>query len=314
MGSRRTHFALRRRAAIALGVWALAFTLLAVVAAIPEGPTAALTVDDPYPAVGQAVAFNASASAAHDAGNGKIIAYRFAFGDGQGTEWQASPLAEHAYAATGTFVATVTVVDNRGQEGAASVTVYPGMPPPPPGQAPDLVPIQALVSPASPQVNATVNMTVVILNRGAAAADAALVTVYDVPPNGSAALVGTVGLSAPIAPSETVSATVGPFVAQEAGNHTLRIVVTGVAPAESDTANNELDVRMAVRASPPPTKPGGGTGPGLVVSPWVVGLSAAGVAAGVGAALFLLRPTPPGPLEPPSPTPPDRSPPPIWPP
>jgi len=315
VGSRRTYVALRRRVAIALAVWAVAFTILAVAAAIPEGPTAALTVDDAYPSVGQVVHFNASASSAHDAGNGKIVAYRFGFGDGQGTSWQSSPFAEHAYAAPGAFVATVTVVDNRGQEGTASATVYPGMPQPPPVHAPDLVPIQAQPNPANPEVNASVNITLVVLNRGGGAASAALVNVFDVPPNATATLVGSAALPTPIAPSQTVSATVGPFVARGVGNHTLRIVVANVTPTETDSANNELDVRMAVLPSPPPTKPGGGGGPGLVASPWVIVLGAAAVAAGAGAVFFLLRPAaPPGPLEPPSPAPPDRSPPPIWPP
>lgn len=314
MGSRRTLLVLRRRAAIALAVWAIAFTTLAVAAAIPQGPTAALTVDDAYPAVGQVVHFNASASLGHDAGNGRIVAYRFAFGDGQGTEWQPSPFAEHAYAASGGFVAAVLVVDNRGQEGAASVTVHAGMPPPPPVSAPDLVPIQAVVSPASPEVNASVNVTVVVLNRGGGAAAAALVIVYDVPPHAPEGRVGTVALPAPIVPSQTVSAVVGPFVARGLGNHTLRVVVSNVTPAETDTANNELDVRMAVLQSPAPTKPGGGGAPGLVVSPLAVALTGAALAAGGGAAYLVLRPRPRGPLEPPSPTPPDRSPPPIWPP
>ncbi len=300
--------------AIALAVWSVAFTMLAVAAAIPEGPTAALTVDDAYPAVGQTVHFNASASTAHDAGNGRIVAYRFSFGDGQGTDWQPSPFAEHAYAAAGAFEATVSVVDNRGAEGAASVTVRPGTPPPPPVQEPDLVPIQAQADPASPEVNASVNVTVVVLNRGGGAALTALVNAYDVPPNGTATRVGTVALPAPLAPSVTVSVAVGPFVVRASGNHTLRIVVANVTPAETDTANNELDVRMAVLPSPPPTKPGGGGGPGLVVSPVAVALTAVAVASGAGAAFLLLRPNPPGPLEPPSATPPDRSPPPIWPP
>ncbi|HII41288.1 MAG TPA: PKD domain-containing protein [Thermoplasmata archaeon] len=314
MGSRRTYLALRRRAAIALAVWAVAFAMLAVAAAIPEGPTAALTVDDAYPAVGQLVHFNASASSAHDAGNGRIVAYRFTFGDGQGTEWQPSPLADHAYGAAGTFVAAVTVEDNRGATGAASVTVHPGVPPPPPAQAPDLVPIQGFMSPTAPQVNDSVNVTVVVLNRGGARADAADVVVYDVPPNGTAVEVGTVALPGPVAPSATASARVGPFAAVTAGNHTLRIVVANVTPPETDLTDNELDLRVSVLAPSAPSKPGGGAGPGPAVSPAAVVLAAAAAASALGAGYFLLRPSSKGPLEPPPATPPDRSPPPIWPP
>lgn len=314
MGSRRTTVALRRRAAIALAVWTVAFTMLAVAAALPEGPTASLTVDDAYPMVGQVVHFNASSSTGHDEGNGRIVAYDFSFGDGFGTGSQASPLAEHVYAAPGTFVATVTVIDNRGEEATASVAVHPGMPTPPPVQAPDLVPIQAQLSPTGPEVNRSANVTVVVLNRGGGAAGGATLVAYDVPPNASAVLVGTVALPGPIAPSQTASAVVGPFVPTVAGNHTLRILVTDVTPPETNSANNELDLRMSVLPSLPRTKPGGGGGVGPGVSLVAVGLGAAAVAAGVGAGYFFLRPSPRGPLEPPPASPPDRSPPPIWPP
>jgi hypothetical protein len=288
--------------------------MLAVAAALPEGPTARLTVDDAYPAVGQIVHFNASASAPHDAGNGRIVAYRFAFGDGQGTDWQPSALADHAYASAGTFVATVTVIDNRGAEGAASATVYPGMPPPPPVQAPDLVPIQAQVNPPTPEVNDSVNVTVVVLNRGGGTADTATLRVYDVAPNTTGTAVGTAALPGPIAVSQTASAVVGPFAVRVTGNHTLRVLVTNVTPAETSSSNNELDLRLTVVPTPHRAGPGGGGGPGFAVSPLVIGLGAAAVAAGGGAAFLLLRPIPAGPLEPPPPTPYDRSPPPIWPP
>ncbi len=289
--------------------------MLAVAAALPEGPTAALTVDDAYPLVGQLVHFNASASAPHDSGNGRIVAYNFSFGDGFGTGPQASALAEHAYAQAGTFEATVTVVDNRGMEGTASVTIHPGMPPPPPVQAPDLVPIQAQLAPAAPEANESANLTVVVLNRGGAGATAATLTAYDVPPNATAVRVGTVPLPVPIGPSQTASAVVGPFVFAVAGNHTLRILVTNVTPAETSSANNELD--LAVRVPPsagPRSEPVPNGGPGLVLTPVAIGLAAAGVAAGVGAGYVFLRPRSTPPLEPPPAGPPDRSPPPIWPP
>lgn len=325
MGSRRTYVALRRRAAIALAVWSVAFTMLAVAAALPEGPSASLTVDDAFPTVGQVVHFNASASTAHDAGNGRIVAYRFAFGDGQGTEWQRSPFAEHAYAAAGTFVATVTVIDNRGEEGTASVTIHPGTPPPPPVSAPDLVPIAAQVSPASPEVNGSYNVSVVVLNRGGGAADSADLVAYDLAPNGPATRIGTVPVPAPIEPSQTASVRLGPFVAAPAGNHTLRILVTNVTPPETNAANNELDVGMSVLPRSPPNGGGGGggnggggggggAGGGLSVPLTALGLGAAAAIAAVSAGYLFLRPAPRGPLEPPPPNPPDRSPPPIWPP
>lgn len=315
MGSRRTTVALRRRAAIALAVWAVALTMLAVAAALPGGPTARLTVDNAYPAVGEVVHFNASASEGHDAGNGRIVAYRFAFGDGQMTAWQTSPLADHAYAAAGTYVANVTAVDHRGETGTASATIHAGATPPPPTLTPDLVPIQARLSPATPRVNESVNVTVVVLNRGGTAANAATLVAYDVPQNASSAIVGTETLSGPVAASHSASAAIGPFVFHSTGNHTLRLVVMNVTPPETGTSNNELDLRIAVLPATAPTPPGGGGGgPGLTVSPLAIGLAASAVAAGAGAAYFFLRPRAPRSLEPPPPAPPDRSPPPIWPP
>ncbi len=288
---------------------------LAVAAALPQGPTARLTVDDATPAVGQTVTFNASASTGHDAGNGRIVAYRFSFGDGPATGWQTSAYADHAYGVVGAYVANVTVKDSRDQEGTASVTVRVGSAPPPPVEEPDLVPIQAQLSPATPVVNGSVNMTVVVLNRGGEAATAADLTLYDVPANASPLVVGTEALRDSIAPSMTASPVVGPFVFRLAGNHTLRIVVTNVTPPESDSAGHELDLSVTVLPATGPSPPGGGGGAsGFSMSPLAVGLGGAAVAAGAGAALLFLRRPPRGPLEPPPPTPPDRSPPPLWPP
>ncbi len=298
-----------------LAVWAVAFALLAVAAALPQGPTASLTVDDAYPALGQTVHFNASASTGHDAGNGRIVAYNFTFGDRFGTGWQAAPLAQHAYASSGTYVATVTVIDNRGETGSASVIVRPGIPPPPPVQAPDLVPIQAQLVPAAPVVNASANLTVVVLNRGGGNATAAILAVYDVMPERAPALVRSVPIPVPLRPSRTASVVVGPFAFTAPGNHTLRILVTNVTPAETSGTNNELDLQVRVLpAAGPGTVPGAGGGLGPSVSPVAIGLAAAGVAAGAGAGYLFLRRPPKGPLEPPPASPPDRSPPPIWPP
>ncbi len=293
-------------------MWAVALSLLAFVAAIPSGPTAVLTVDTAFPSVGEVVHFNASGSLGHDAGNGRIVAYNFSFGDGSGTGWQASAFAHHAYAAAETFVAMVTVVDGRGTESSASVTMHPVSSPPPPSQGPALSPVEARLTPASPRVNESVNVTVMLLNRGGGAATAATVSAYDVPENGAPTTVAHVDVSETIAPLQAVNVTLGPFVATLPGNHTLRILVTNVTPTETTSANHELDLAFTVAASIP-SRPGGG-GPAFDFSPLAIGLGATAVAAGVGAALLLLRPKPPGPLEPPPANPPDRSPPPIWPP
>ena len=103
----------RQRGAVALIVWAVAFEVLAVAAAIPGGPRAALVADDLSPIVGQTVHFDASASEAHDQGLGRIVAYRFDFGDGAFANGTAA-VVTHAYALPGTYLVTLNVTDDDG--------------------------------------------------------------------------------------------------------------------------------------------------------------------------------------------------------
>jgi hypothetical protein len=82
-------------------------------------PHAALAAE---PATGGAplsVTLNASASSDPD---GKVVSYRFDFGDGTVLGPQADPTASHVYAA-GTWTPRVTVTDDAGGSAAASVTV-----------------------------------------------------------------------------------------------------------------------------------------------------------------------------------------------
>ncbi len=254
MGSRRTYAALRRRAGIALGVWAVAFTMLAAVAAIPEGPHVVLTVSTTRPIVGQAVVFNASASQGHDEGNGKIVAYRFDFGDGTGTDWQSSPTATHAYTSPGTDTASVTAKDKRGLTGSDSV-ILQVLPPPPP--APDVRPALAEFVPARPSEGDLVNLTVVLVNRGTATAEAASITATDLRPNGTTASLGALPLPAALPPSGVVTVVFGPFAAEGVGNHTLQIRAADVRPAEPNPAQGALNVTMTVLpSSGPPPSPG----------------------------------------------------------
>ena len=314
MGSRRTKAALRRRAGIALAVWAVAFSLLAVVSALPEGPAAALIVDDAYPAPGVVVHFDASGSVGHDQGNGRIVAFRFDFGDGQESAWQQSPLEAHAFPEVGNFTATVTVVDLRDLTGTASVTVHVGGTPPPPPDRPDLFPVTLEVTPAEPRVNDSVNLTVTVLNRGGATATGATVDAYDLRPDGSIGFLGSLPLPGPLSPSNAEPVRFPPFVAVQVGNHTLRAVTGNVTPAPASSTPHELRVSVQILAAGTPPGPGTRGGAAFDVGPLAVALSAAAVAAMAGAGYLLLRRPPKGPLEPPPAQPPDRSPPPIWPP
>jgi len=294
-------------------VWAIAFEILAVATAIPGGPSAALTVDDASPIVGQTVHFDASGSVGHDNGRGRIVSYRFDFGDGAGTVDQVPPTASHAYTNVGARRATVVVRDERGNEGRAPVTVDVQPKPPPTGQAPDLAPVAAATNPAKPSEGDLVTLSITVVNHGEASAESATIDVTDERPNGTPAAIGQTHLLGPLAPGASAVVYAPSFVAVGVGNHTLRIVVGNVTPAETYTQDNVKTLRMEVVAVTPPPPPTGGEFP-WATALLVLGLAAAGVAAVLVAAWLLLTPREPRSLEPPPAEPPAESPPPLRPP
>ncbi len=312
MGRAWGPLSLRQRAGVALAVWAIAFEILAVAAAIPGGPTASLAVDDPSPIVGQTVHFDASASVGHDQGLGRIVTYRFDFGDGAGTPDQVLPTSMHAYSEVGPRRASVTAVDARGNQGTATATIDVRARPSPTGPEPDLTPAAAAANPARPIEGQVVGLAITIMNRGGAAAESATVDVYDARPNGTTVAIGQTVMREPLAAGASVVMYSESFLAVGVGNHTLRIVVGNVTPSETYQGDNVLAIRMTVvpRTGPPPPDNGFPLGTAVLV----IGLGVAGVAALVGAALLLRNPRGPGPLEPPPAEPPDQSPPPMWPP
>ena len=238
---------------LASAVWAVAFSLLAVVAATPKGPTAVLSVDDLTPAVGQVVRFDASASIPHDQGNGRIVSYEFDFGDGNHTREQSSPFARHAYSFVGLKQATVQVEDARGNEDIASVRIDV-QPESPPTGAPDLTPTSASTIPSRPIEGQIAIVSIVLVNLGNATAEGATINVTDQRPNGTVVSIGTTSLPASLAPEGSVVVYSQTFVAREVGNHSLQIVVSNVTPAESDVEDNALTIGMTVLpvTGPPP--------------------------------------------------------------
>ncbi len=303
---------LHERAGIACVVWAIALFILAVAAAIPGGPTAALTADDLRPIVGQSVHFDAAASAGHDQGLGRIVSYRFDFGDGAGTVEQIPPTAIHAYADVGARRATVTVRDARGNEGIASLTIDVRPEPTPTGPAPDLTPRAASTNPASPLEGQVVSVSITIVNHGGASAESATIDVYDERPNGTTVAIGQVVLGETLATGASTTVYSQSFLAVGVGEHTIRIVIGNVTPTESNTSDNTREIAMTVRPSMGPGPTGGEIPFGTLTI--ILGLLAAGIAALVGAATLLTRPRKRGPLEPPPAEPTDQSPPPLHPP
>ncbi len=253
MGRRGAKVSLRQRVGLASAVWAVAFSLLAVVAATPKGPTAMLSVDDITPAVGQIVHFDASASIPHDQGNGRIVSYEFDFGDGNHTREQSSPFARHAYSLVGLRRATVQVEDARGNEDSASVRIDV-QPESPPTGAPDLTPASASTIPAQPIEGQIAIVSIIIANHGNATAEGATIEVTDHRPNGTVVSIGTMSLPASLEPEVSVVVYSQTFVAMEVGNHSLQIVVGNVTPAETDVEDNTLTIRMTVLpvTGPPP--------------------------------------------------------------
>ena len=251
---RRRGASLRQRAGLASAVYAVAFSLLAVVAATPRGPTAALSVDDVTPVVGQIVHFDASASVGHDEGNGRIVSYEFDFGDGDGTREQSSPMASHVYSLVGPKRATVTVQDARENEGSASVRIDVQAGSPPTGGTPDLTPKSAYPIPAQPVEGQVAILSITITNVGNATAEAATIDVTDRRPNGTVVSIGATSLSASLPPEASVVVYSPTFVAMGVGNHSLQIVVGNVTPAETDVEDNTLTIGMTVlpATGPPP--------------------------------------------------------------
>ena len=85
-------------------------------ASVPA-PVAVVTADPTSAVVGGLVSFDGSASSA---AAGSIVEYLWDFGDGTGAT---GARVSHAYLAAGTFVAGLTVTDDRGATGTATVTI-----------------------------------------------------------------------------------------------------------------------------------------------------------------------------------------------
>jgi hypothetical protein len=183
---------------------------------------------------------------------------------------------------------------------------------PPPGGTPDLAPESASTIPIQPVEGETVILSIMIVNRGTVAANAAILDASDVRPNGTIVRIGTTVLTSPLEPGASVIVYAPTFVATAAGEHELQITIRSVSPPETDMADNALTIPMTVLPAmgPPPPPIRGGVDAALIAG----GLAAAAVAALLVATWLLLTPREPGPLEPPPPEPPDDSPPPIRPP
>jgi hypothetical protein len=80
--------------------------------AVNEHPVARLEADKTLLGVREEVTFNASTSS----DDGYITSYFFDFGDGANSGWTAEPVETHAYASNGSYIASLTVMDDLGFE------------------------------------------------------------------------------------------------------------------------------------------------------------------------------------------------------
>jgi uncharacterized repeat protein (TIGR01451 family) len=104
-----------------------AYTLSGNKFCVPNKPPVAVLHATPTSGIAPlAVSFNASTSSDPDAGD-SIASFTFYFGDGSPPVTQSGPTISHTYANPGTYHATLTVTDSRGQESTnvAMVDIVP---------------------------------------------------------------------------------------------------------------------------------------------------------------------------------------------
>src|SRR5206468_4830722 len=82
-------------------------------------PVAAITFSPTAPHLTDTLTFDASGSAA--ASGATITSYAWNFGDGATSS--SGPTTSHKYSSVGSFTVRVTVTDNQGRTGTATVTV-----------------------------------------------------------------------------------------------------------------------------------------------------------------------------------------------
>lgn len=202
------------------------------------GPVAVVAANPASTVVGQTVSFDASASTAS---GGSIVGYAWSLGDGSGAS---GPTVSHAYTAAGTFVATLTVTDDRGATGMATATINVVV-----GQ-PDLT-VMAVSGPAGAEPGSAISVANTVQNVGTAAAGGFRVGIYlstDPVITTADALMGTrtvAGLG--VGESSTEATVVTVPAATASGAYYLRAIADDLgAVAEGAEGNNALSTALSV--------------------------------------------------------------------
>src|SRR2546427_8203303 len=124
---------------------------------------------------------------------------------------------------------------------------------PPPGGVPDLAPESAVTIPTQPVEGEIVSLSIRVANRGSVAADAALIDISDVRPNGTIVPIGTSVLSTPLGLGDSVVVDSPSFVAAGVGGHQLPIDIPSGTPAEADVGGKKLTISITGLPAKGPT-------------------------------------------------------------
>ena len=210
-------------------------------------PTAALSATPTSGSAPLTVTLNASGSSDPDPGD-SVVSYTFTFGDGSTPVTQSTATVTHTYANPGTYQASLTVTDSRGQDSTNTATVTIQVNP-----AADLAVVKT--GPATGHVGQAMTYTIRVTNNGPATATG--VTVTDrLPKNagfGSASsgcspkpkqqlVVCTVGTMAKGA-TATITITVKPTTK---GAFTDTATVSATSPNDPVSGNNTSSVTTTV--------------------------------------------------------------------
>src|SRR5262249_33724680 len=110
-----------------------------------------------------AVTLNGSGSSDPDSGD-RVVSYTFRFGDGSTPVTQSSPSIGHTYANAGTYHATLTVTDRRGQASTTAASGDITVTSAPPTASADLAVVKT--GPTTGHVGQAITYTIKVTNKG----------------------------------------------------------------------------------------------------------------------------------------------------
>jgi uncharacterized repeat protein (TIGR01451 family) len=215
-------------------------------------PAAALAATPTSGSAPLSVSLSGAGSTDADTGD-HVASYTFYFGDGSSPVTQANPVVAHTYANPGTYRATLTVTDSRGQESSnvASVTITANPP-----DAADLK--VTMTGPATGHVGQSLTYTITLTNLGPNAATG--VTLTDTLPKnaGFGSASSTVGTCTPRPQQQTVVCSLGTLASGQTVTITLVIkptkkgaftdvaIATLTSPNDPVSGNNTASVTTQV--------------------------------------------------------------------